>query len=164
MTEELPDFLKPEDPRALRREYRKRKRANPKFFRAMRGMSNYELHKMEAEVLVTELHRLRLLPRTPENQSIISKYEFDLRLCEEIIWGFEHPTRRQIKRYRSKHDPVPAVPPKLPATFAEMALPQPLPEPMPDAPEEAAVPQPDNVIQLDNFHSKFFHSPKGSVW
>jgi len=161
MTGKLPLFLRPEDPRKLRREYRARKAANPAFFRAMRNMTTDELRELEAEVLRDEINRLRALPKfrsSPELQSRVAEHEFALRLNEDFAWHKAHPVRRQVKRYRSKHDPAPVVEPAVPV------LPWSKITPMPDLPSALAA-EPTTAPETEEpadkrFVSKFFNTPR----
>ena len=150
----------PAQRRALRAEYARK--ANPEFFKKMRKMSRAQLKAMESELLESEIQRIRLLPgyrSNPELQKKVAQYSYDLRCNQEgEFWRKWVRPRKQIPRYRSKHDPKPE------PVAVEPSPPGPLPwsqlTPMPDAPKTETPTVPESDQPSDGLHSKFFHSAR----
>jgi hypothetical protein len=166
----------PKSDRKFRQLRREARRANPAFARALGKLTDRQLYSLEAELLTEKLAQLRRIPQFNKDEALqrmAADCEYVIRLNNEICWHIDHPRpKKSIPRRRPTGwaDPgiastTPAVAPNLPAlptsvsaTEAEVALATAVPKTKP--------PPPDNVIHLDNFVPKFFHTPhdKNSVW
>jgi hypothetical protein len=162
--------LEPFDSPRKHRRYLKRLRADrlalkkrdPATFNMLRRMTDQELRLMEADLIATELARLRLDPRfsrDAELQRQAADHDYRLRLIDEIERSHEYniTNPRKIRRYCPQVLPITELEIVPPTSLAAVANPFTVKPPTEPEPTKPAID--------DGLYSKFFNTTDSyDVW